>query len=778
LALVAAIALAVEAAKPDALLALVGGAAAVVPRAVPPGESLEFSGPNGQVVPCRGAVWTAEAAVGDLFHGTYLGGDGFTGELISAPVTVTAPVLSVPVLGYPALPGNALLVLSFAGDGKLVRYRAFAGADPGERPGVWTLRLAVAEERAVRLMMRDGLTESRGWLGVGPVHFGHVPLVAQHGSWGGQTTDYAAFAIAVALVLMLLVLPGLALHAVARPGAAVDLAAVPIPGFLALAGFGLAVWLSGGGPSNVMARGYFAANAAMAGYLAIRRARPPAPASAFALVPFAALATSALAYGVLPLPVAHEAYARTTAQDRLVASPGDSFIPHLTAAYFYHGKDGREDRELYFGDWSVASRGPVVPLAITGLFALFQVGPDDLPTPRQAPWPAAPDGVFLSRILGTLANAWIVLAALRFLSALGASRDRQLFGVAWLAVAPVTAINTLFLWPKLLAAGFLLLAAAEALRAGRAARTAAWAALAWLSHPVGALYLPAIGTLLLFRVAARHPGGLRAGIARATAFAAGTLLLMLPWLAFKAYVAHPDVFFRYPLGDGRTLAPAASVGSWFAARASNLVHTWVPGAFFFSEHMHVWSGEFLSSALRWTVQYAKSLPAGVGFCLCGLAFVRLAARAGEVARAVKLHLVVVGTVVMLAFWGYSADGLGRNCIEPLSAIVILIAAAAGPVGRLAKAALVGVTLETAWVGVSGLILHADFAPGLLRPEALAVGAVWIVALALPCWMVWRRAREATPEQPADVQGAGAPRDVWAAAAARADEAKSGKTQAG
>jgi hypothetical protein len=106
---------------------------------------------------------------------------------------------------------------------------------------------------------------------------------------------------------------------------------------------------------------------------------------------------------------------------------------------------------------------------------------------------------------------------------------------------------------------------------------------------------------------------------------------------------------------------------------------------------------------------------------------------------------------MLLYWGFSSDGFGRNCLEPMS-VALLIAAAAGwkrSSSPLVPLALAGVFLEGMWVVISGFVGAEGFSwrawawdawGWLLLAVAIGAGVlVWAIAIWRSPWA------EAAPE---------------------------------
>ena len=713
--------------------------------------------PETPVLAARGAVFILDQSKVDCYWGTHLGGDSFTGTLMSVTFPLTADFLYIPIIGYPSSPGNAL-TLEIMDDTQMPQVTiTYAGPNPQETPDVWEVETRHWRGRAARLVLHDTLSGPGGWHGVGaPVTAplaGHAPTCQRE----RVTTNHGTFLMATAVVLVLLILPG-AIVCTVRPHSLWSQPAfLPLPGLLMLVAYGVALWLLRAGANVAAARAYLILHGMAALWLFVRKLTSCAPARNSAqeaansgyFWPFGmwgAVVVATLACGLNPLPIADEYHRYSTLPGRMVASPPDHIIPYTTGVYFYHGKDGRRDASAYFGAWSITSRGPLVPFALTALLNIFGEHPGDPPGPGSQPWPVAADGAYLARILGWLTNALVLLASTRLLCVLGASPATTRYALAWLALAPVTLINTLFLWPKLLATAFVLLAAADVLE-GRHARGGVWAALAWLSHPVGALLLPSVALLGVHYHWQHAPESgitgawrFRTAMWSVACFSGVVLAIMSPWLGFKLYLHQRDLFTRYPLGDGNGFTRAVSLASWLRARWDNMWLTLVPLGFFWSNRMSLWLSGPLHEPLRWTIQYAKTLPGHLGFACFGSAYLALLSRhcrRGDVGL-VRLYLVFGAFVVMLLYWGYSSDGFGRNCLEPLS-ITLLIVTAAGwaTAPRWMPWALGGLWCEGRWIELSGFIAAPSFRWTQVTVDVWVAWAASALTTAIVLVWAWR-----------------------------------------
>lgn len=520
---------------------------------------------------------------------------------------------------------------------------------------------------------------------------------------------YLTFGAKALAVVWLLLIPGLVW--LQRRG--LSLPWLPVPGMVLLAVAGLLFWVAPGGViQGLLVTLFFVYGSLSAWFLVSLRTRVTRQefgrqiaeeGGKTALLITALVFVQAMAIGVNPHPVAQELGEDSAIPGRMVASPPDHGIPYQTADYMFHGYDGIERSKDYFGDWNVTSRGPLVPLGINALFRLMGGNPDAERT--RDDWPVTTSGEDLARVYGWALNACVLLGAFGLLVALRVPRAARTMGLIWLALSPLLTINVLFLWPKLLAAYFVLLAI-TALVQRRPVLAGSMMALAWLSHPVGALLVPAVGLfafLLLFRWSW---SSLAQAFRSCGWWAVALAVCMMPWLIFKAHLGYSDAFFDYLLADGRGPVPAVSASSWLMARVSNFWLTLAPGAFFFSPHMHEWIFGPVSEPLRWAVQYAKTLPGHLGFSCFLVAYASLLRRTDSASlRSLRNGVLFAGFFTMIVFWGYSTDGLGRNSLEPLSVILVIYAVASiTRVSSIMPLLFIPLALETLWliwVGFSG-----------------------------------------------------------------------------
>jgi hypothetical protein len=631
--------------------------------------------------------------------GTYIGGDSFSGRVESKPLPVASGYWYLPIIGYPSARGNRLYVEIKSADGSSIQRYTYFGPNPGETLGLWALDVRRWRGGLARVVLEDGTQDRGGWLGVG------APIASDQAGAGlptlmGGPTDYPQYWLTGLILAVLIFLPGFALRHWLGENSWTEPPLLPLPGLALLGGYGLLLWICDAG-SNGLGRHLFLIGH---GLIAASCCWPRGPRRAFSPAhwiwgPYVALAVLAAAYCGARRPVTQEQNRLTSFQSRMVASPPDHLIPYATAAYFHAGYSGQSHSADYFGTASAASRGPLAPWIINAAFNLLRLRPSDPPESTADAWPAAADGYYAARWVGFLTNACAIAGVAALAGSLG---RRTGFSLLWAAAAPVTFVNTSFAWPKLFAAYFILLAAADCIRGRAVARSSLWTAAAYLCHPIGALF-----ALPLLCLTGRSRGW-RAAIQ----YGLGTALFAAPWLLFKYSLHRPDAALRYPLGDGNGYHDAANALSWLRARWLNLWYTLVPGAFSVSPVMRSWLWGPLKEPARWAIQYAKTLPGNLGYMGAALAYFalgRLCVHQGRTATSPELRrfagwFILPCLAVMVLYWGFSSDGLGRNCLEPLSLAIIAWTSAARPLSIRASALLLGfVAVETMTMVVCGFL---------------------------------------------------------------------------
>jgi len=319
--------------------------------------------------------------------------------------------------------------------------------------------------------------------------------------------------LAYALAFVLLLAPGYALARVLVRRWRFDLAATPLLAYAisSLAGYA-AFWVYLWSPlaGRVVSIGWMLA--ALAAVVALAR-RGFSREEAF---PLALTFLTGLFYvAVLYLP----STGIPAAQRFFVLRPPDNVIPQQFAERLYLGQDPRR----LFGDWLSSDRPPLQ----TGIQLLIR------------PLAFAPPGAErFYEMAGAVAQlAWLPAMVLLCARA-GFSPRRRALVLALAIFSGYFLYNTVYTWPKLLAAAFSVGALVFALPSPRANRTASLAvagscaALALLAHG-GAVFfvVPAFVLLALAR---------RLRLERGLAFAfVAALLLLGPWSAYQRFYDPP-----------------------------------------------------------------------------------------------------------------------------------------------------------------------------------------------------------------------------------------------
>jgi hypothetical protein len=135
--------------------------------------------PGFDIPEAAGGIFALPATPVGLFFGTYIGGDGYTGKLVSHEFTLERKFLIVPVTGYPAGPGNLLQLEFLHTDGAVQSTSVFRDHNPAEAIAPWTVSIPSSATLNARLVLVDGSTEPRGWLGVGTPRLTDDPAAAR-----------------------------------------------------------------------------------------------------------------------------------------------------------------------------------------------------------------------------------------------------------------------------------------------------------------------------------------------------------------------------------------------------------------------------------------------------------------------------------------------------------------------------------------------------------------------------------------------------------------------
>ena len=625
--------------------------------------------------PVAGDIFSFDASVQPAFWGNQSHPIAGALHWRSSPFRLNEPWLVVPILGPRAV---TLALVTDDGDPPIHRGTAAAWtiSSSAEMPALRVFDLSDLVGQRVRLEIVANDPTVSGWTGIGRPLAAPDLTAAQtvaHEAQAVYRNDLTYFKRSAAITLSLLGFALLAAASAPRSGAAFAMAiAVTI---LAWAAVGLAQWIGWTALAHGIAITLWWAGLAAGGIGAVVGCRRTIKGRTFIgplVLGLYVIGVASAHFATVPdLPVLGESAQNYPLRARMVASPPDNIIPFCTAVYMYHGKNGREDRAVYFGaEWAITSRGPLLPLIISALFVARDHHPHDPVYPADRRWPADAEGMYIAPAAAIALNGLLLPAVIGLVLSLRPGRP-DLAGLAGgvLTVSPFFNENMAFVWPKLMAATGVVLAL-QLIRSGRCRPWPGVLALAYLAHPLALLFSPALVTYEWIRGAGRTGRSLGFTIARR---ALPVLVLLLPWWIYKQWVDHPDVMLGYVFGDGHGFTRATSLGAWFMTRVDNAAHTFVPGYWWVTGHPFYWFDDWISGAARWSVFDGRTLWGQLG-SLGGLALGWSLFRHRKTLRTELLGLMLPATVILLVFWGFSRDGLGRQCLEPLTAIVLALGA--------------------------------------------------------------------------------------------------------
>ncbi len=282
---------------------------------------------------------------------------------------------------------------------------------------------------------------------------------------------------------------------------------------------------------------------------------------------------------------------------------------------------------------------------------------------------------------------------------LGLTRRRRLAALLLVVMTPFVAYNAIFVWPKLLAAAYLLLAIAALFEDGEAIRGSTWllvgaaVALSLLAHPGSAFSLTVLAVVLVALWRRR----VRFGPWLAGPFA--LLGLLLPWGLYRLLYDHSTSWLlkQHLAGvidrrDHRGVLQSIvdqyrslGVASWFRNRVDNLRDlVWRPGRKHLPES---WRGRFLTLGT-----YSPLWSGGLLLLAAPLLLARRLPRNVRLMAVAGLAATLVWTVI--EFGKPAADAVTHQ--GPYAAFLLidvaLAAAAARLLPRWVLAAVVGLQI--------------------------------------------------------------------------------------
>ncbi|HEY4439420.1 MAG TPA: hypothetical protein VGN14_03135 [Candidatus Elarobacter sp.] len=426
--------------------------------------------------------------------------------------------------------------------------------------------------------------------------------------------------------------------------------------------------------------------------------------------------------GVLSLPGP-----TATAEHRFFAErPNDDRLPALFAERLYWGTD--VTKPLWI--WQSSDRPPLQ----TGMLLLV----------RPLAGPIAADVLLLAGVVAQL--IWLPVTVM-LCARLGFDGRRRALVLAFAIFSGFFLYNSVYVWPKLLAAGFgiaaLLFATARRDALVESLLAAISAALAFLAHGSAVFFVLPAFTLAL---AARRIAFSRAAVAGIALFAA----LLLPWAAYQRWIDPPGdtlakehlagvgwphlvggVVLRDPrslttaIADAYRQTPAATI---LANKAANVATALGAAPLLGTAEI----GERADPIDRWRVREREHVTAALGALNLGwfaLAWWWFGSRRDEARRATGALLAVA--LATAAFWCVALWGPGMTVTThgPYAPDLLLVVALGAAVAALPPlAARIVLALACADFAITWVFGSLDDARATAS-GSLAVGLVWAAVTA-------------------------------------------------
>lgn len=366
-----------------------------------------------------------------------------------------------------------------------------------------------------------------------------------------------------------------------------------------------------------------------------------------------------------------ELYSGTISRTLEVGDRSDSRISYHVVQLVANGLDPRSEiGKRNFLPWSFSDRGPLAGLVVSPIVissgAKIPIGLPD------QPWaPFDGQGFAAYRIaMATLASA-LLLIAYGTLSRLSTS-EWGLFSLLVLALTPFLVHEIYFTWPKLLAAGFVLLAA-DALIRYRGLSAGVYLGIGYLVHPLALLSVPSLffGAFLVtqkprFRWDALKTAALQLGL-----LLFSLLFILLLWRAVNGDNFTQNRFLVYAGQAYGSENP--SFPTWVRSRVDTVLNTLVPmHSFIFDRNNPAVNalGEASPGIIQFYFQYWNTLPFGVGILFYPFAIAGLL-KASIKATVPFLAVVLIPFLLFALYWGTTTSGLLREGLHVWVVVVLL-----------------------------------------------------------------------------------------------------------
>ncbi|HZQ52240.1 MAG TPA: hypothetical protein VFB14_08590 [Bryobacteraceae bacterium] len=550
-----------------------------------------------------------------LLYGSHAGNESATGSASTRWYQAT-PVFYLFIAGTPNIPGEHLAVEVKTAKSGIVQLPVAPFENPGNR---WLLkRISLNQVRgaeAFRIVAVDGSATPGVWLGFSQ------PFLDTRTAWPWLLKQTFLILLTAAAAVVGLLSPGLILR---QKAPALSPIWIPAPGLLLFALIGVAAWVAPhvfGSPALIcracLGLVILAATYEFVRYPLSSFTRPAERKALLVLLVLTALAIGKSMYSLGPVgELFHDEISRTLAVGPLSDSRHPYFIPELIATR--SAPYGPLAKELY-ETWNFSDRGPMAglaatPIVLSGPVSILAQKPEEV-------WTLFDERGFMAYRI-----AMIVMAAMTVPFVFGLAR--VFLSEEWALIAALVTMGSPFVihdiyytWPKLVAAGFVLLGAylvweSRMFLAGLAL------GIGYLFHSSALLFAPALVGMLILS----QRGKIRRWVAGTAWLIAGGAVCPIFWRVFNQGHYTQGRFLFFLIYSGEHWPP--TVSQWLHYRLDSVLNTLVPlnVVLFHASHPNLNAFEGASPAVvHFFLQPWCSVPFAAGivffFCLLRLMYV-------------------------------------------------------------------------------------------------------------------------------------------------------------
>jgi hypothetical protein len=485
------------------------------------------------------------------------------------------------------------------------------------------------------------------------------PSAAPH-EIGEQALDLVRVLCTLALVLSLLLGPGLAWRALGPADRPLSLGFLPLPGLAMMIGGGCIAWAlaTSIGPRQVCFALFVPVLVFLLGTLLLTGQRELfTREERRVLLVVGCVLGLAISRSLWSLGPEGELYAGTISRTLEVGDRSDSRISYHIVELVAQGKGpyGRLASALLH-PYNFSSRGPLPGLAASPVVLLTGGRPPAV-RPVQ-PWvPFDPQG-FMAYRLAMMSFAAIAFLALWDLVRRLAGRDGAYLAVLLAATTPFLVHEVWFTWPKVLASAFVLLAAIWVIER-RPLQAGLLTGFGYLMHPGALLAVPTLGLIALWPLRGAH--WRRPRIRQGLLLAAGLAVPLISWRLVNGRHYDQTEFLDYFLRAGPGGVPGLGV-AWLASRLESLGNTLVPLLLPLADAHNASINVVRGSSppvVHFFFQYWTTLPFGFAIIFLPLLVVGLW-RAGRRWPWPVTASVIVPFALFTVYWGASTSGMMRE----------------------------------------------------------------------------------------------------------------------